>query len=95
MKKEMTKTEKRKEVTKRFLTFVEEIFPNYYLEDDGFGGRISIVPEVFEGYESDNCIEYQRSYFSLFCLDEACDQVKQDCAIMDAKLAEILKELEL
>ena len=91
----MTKTQKRKEVTKRFFTFIEETFPNYYTDDDGFGGRISIIPEVFEGYQSDNWIEYQRSRFSLCILNEACEQVKQDYKIMDTKLEEIVKELEL
>ena len=90
----MNKTEKRKEVTKRFLTFVEETFPNYYIDDDGFGGYITI------GYNesnslSDDVITYHRSYFDVFCLDSASDQVKQDCEVMDAKLVEILKELEL
>jgi hypothetical protein len=93
--KVMTKTQKRKEVTKRFFTFIEETFPNYYIEDDGFGGRISIVPEVFEGYQSDNWIEYHRSYFNLIVLDSANEQVKQDCELMETKLNEIVKELEL
>jgi len=94
-RKVMTKTQKRKEVTKRFFTFIEETFPNYYIEDDGFGGRISIVPEVFEGYQSDNWIEYHRSYFNLTVLDSANEQVKQDCVLMETKLNEIVKELEL
>jgi hypothetical protein len=90
----MNKTEKRKEVTKRFLTFVEETFPNYYIDDDGFGGYITIGHNESNSL-SDDVITYHRSYFDVFCLDEACDQVKQDCAVMDAKLVEILKELEL
>ena len=90
----MTKTEKRKEVTKRFLTFIEEIFPNYYLEDDGFGGYITIGHNESNSL-SDDVITYHRSYFDVFCLDSASDQVKQDCEVMDAKLVEILKELEL
>jgi hypothetical protein len=91
----MTKTQKRKEVTKRFFTFIEETFPNYYTEDDGFGGRISIVPEVYEGSYGNNMIEYQRSTFDLCILNSACKQVKQDVAIMEAKLNEIVEELEL
>ena len=91
----MNKTQKRKEVVKRFLTFVENEFPNYYLDDDGFGGRISIIPEKFEGNFSDNAIEFQRSRFDLFVLDYACEQVKQDCDVMEKKLDEIIKELEL
>jgi hypothetical protein len=29
----MTKTQKQKEIIKRFLTFVDEVFPNYELDD--------------------------------------------------------------
>jgi hypothetical protein len=90
----MNKTEKRKEVTKRFLTFVEDKFPNYYIDDDGFGGYITIGHNESNSL-SDDVITYHRSYFDVFCLDSASDQVKQDCEVMDAKLVEILKELEL
>ena len=90
----MTKTQKRKEVTKRFLTYVEETFPNYELDDDGFGGYISIVHNEYNGL-NDNVITFHRSYRDLFCLDSASDQVKQDSDTMQAKLEEIVNELEL
>lgn len=91
----MNKTQRRKEVTKRFLTFIDETFPNYTLDDDGDGGRISIVAENYRGSFGDNVIEYQRSRFDLCVLDSASEQVKQDAAQMEAKLEEIVKELEL
>ena len=94
MKKEMTKTQKNKEVTKRFLTFVEETFPNYYIDDDGFGGYITIGYNESNGF-NDDTISFHRSYRDLFCLDSASDQVKQDADIMQAKLDEIVKELGL
>jgi beta-galactosidase beta subunit len=90
----MNKTQRRKEVTKRFLTFVEEKFPNYELDDDGFGGYISIVNSDYNGL-NDNVITYHRSYFDVFVLDSASEQVKQDADEMQSKLDEILKELEL
>jgi len=90
----MTKTQKRREVTKRFLTFVEETFPNYELDDDGMGGYISIVNADYNGF-NDNVITFHRSYFDVFALDSASEQVKQDAAQMEAKLEEIVKELEL
>jgi hypothetical protein len=91
----MNKTQKRKEVTKRFLIYVEETFPSYYTDDDGFGGYISLVPTEFKGHQSDNYISYHRSYFSLIVLDEACGKVKQDCKKMNKKLVKIITELEL
>ena len=90
----MTKTQKRKEVTKRFLTYVEETFPNYELDDDGFGGYISLVHSKYNGL-NDNVITFHRSYRDLFCLDSASKQVKQDCETMNKKLVEIITELEL
>ena len=90
----MNKTQKRKEVTKRFLTFVEETFPNYELDDDGFGGYISIVNTDYNGF-NDNVITYHRSYFDAFALDSASEQVKKDADVMQAKIDEIIKELEL
>jgi asparagine synthetase A len=90
----MTKTQRRKEVTKRFLTYVTETFPNYELEDDGFGGYISIVNKDYNGL-NDNVITFHRSYFTAFALDSASEQVKQDADAMQTKLDEIVKELEL
>ena len=90
----MNKTQKRKEVTKRFLTYVEETFPNYELDDDGMGGYISIVHEDYNGL-NDNVITFHRTYRDLFYLDSASEQVKQDTVVMQAKLNEIIKELEL
>ena len=36
----MNKTQKQKETLKRFLTFVEDVFPHYEICDDGDGGEI-------------------------------------------------------
>jgi beta-galactosidase beta subunit len=90
----MNKTQRRREVTKRFLTFVEETFPNYELDDDGMSGFISIVNADYNGF-NDNVITYHRSYFDVFTLDSASEQVKQDTDTMQVKLDEIIKELEL
>lgn len=91
----MTKTQKRKEVVSRFLTFVEDKFPNYFIDDDGFGGYFTLTPEIYEGNLSDNWIQYHRSYFRVDCMNEACDQVKQDVDVMQAELDRIVNELEL
>jgi hypothetical protein len=87
----MNKTQKQKEVIKRFLTFVEEVFPNYELDDYGDGGRITFFP--ING-TSDDQIEFQRSRLTLDVLNWASDQAKQDCMVMEGMLKVIQIEVE-
>jgi hypothetical protein len=87
----MTKTQKQKETIKRFLTFVDEVFPNYELDDCGDGGRISFFP--ING-KQDDIIEFQRSRLDLCTLNWASDQTKQDCMVMEGMLELIKKEVE-
>jgi hypothetical protein len=87
----MTKTQKQKETIKRFLTFVDEVFPNYELDDFGDGGRISFFP--ING-KQDDVIEFQRSRLDLCVLNCANDQAKQDCMVMEGMLELIKKEVE-
>jgi hypothetical protein len=90
----MNKTQKQKEIIKRFLSFVDEVFPNYELDDCGDGGRISFVPIKCEGWQSDNTIEFQRSRLNLCVLNCASDQAKQDCMVMEGMLKVIQNEVE-
>ena len=87
----MNKTQKKKEVLRRFFTFVDEVFTNYEVDDDGFGGRVSFVL-TNGGY--DDVIEFQRSYLDLFTLDNASKQVKEDCMVMEGMLKVIQLEVE-
>ena len=87
----MTKTQKQKEVIKRFLTFVEEAFPQYELDDCGDGGRITFFP--ING-TSDDAIDFQRSRLDLCVLNCASTQSKQDCKAMEDMLEIIIKEVE-
>jgi hypothetical protein len=87
----MTKTQKQKEIIKRFLTFVENEFPQYMIDDHGEGGRISFTP--IEG-NMDDGIDFQRSYLDLCVLNWASDQAKQDCTVMEDMLEIIQKEVE-
>jgi hypothetical protein len=87
----MTKTQKQKEVIKRFLTFVEEVFPQYTIDDYGDGGRIEFFPT--EG-NTDDAIEFQRSRLTLDVLNWASAQTKQDCEIMEGVLKIIQREVE-
>ena len=91
----MTKTQKRKEVVSRFLTFVEDKFPNYSIDDDGFGGYMTFTPSSYKGRFSDNWIQFHRSYFTVDCTNEACEQVQQDVDQMQVELDRIVNELEL
>ena len=87
----MTKTQKQKEVIKRFLTFVDTTFPDYELDDYGDGGRITFFP--ING-TSDDIIEFQRSRLDLCVLNWASDQAKQDCKVMEDMLEIIIKEVK-
>jgi len=87
----MTKTQKRKEVIKRFLIFVNETFPQYEMDDCGDGGRITFFP--ING-SNDNVIEFQRSRLDLCTLNWASSQTKEDCLVMEGMLNLIQKELE-
>ena len=87
----MTKTQKQKEIIKRFLSFVEEAFPEYTIDDYGDGGRISFTPN--EGHCDDD-IEFQRSRLDLCVLNCANDQAKQDCMVMEGMLKVIIQEVE-
>ena len=94
-KRKMNKTQKQKEKIKRFLTFVNEVFPNYEIDDCGDdGGRISFIPTKFEGHQSNNVIEFQRSRLDLCVLNCASAQVKEDCMVMEGMLKLIQKEVE-
>jgi hypothetical protein len=87
----MTKKQKQKEVIKRFLTFVEEVFPQYEIDDYGDGGRINFFPN--EGSD-DDAIEFQRSRLDLCILNHASFQAKEDCMIMEGMLTVIQNEVE-
>ncbi len=86
----MNKTEKRKEIIKQFLTYITEQFPQYEIYDDGDGGRMYFYSE---SGNSDDSIEYHRTH-GLCTLNWACEQSKQDCLVMEAKLNEITTEVE-
>ena len=87
----MNKTQKQKEIIKRFLTFVNEVFPNYEMDDCGDGGRITFFP--ING-KSDDQIDFQRSRLDLCVLNCASDQAKQDCMVMEGMLKVIQNEVE-
>ena len=87
----MNKTQKQKETIKRFLTFVEDVFPHYEICDDGDGGRIEFYPS--EG-TSDDVIEFQRSRLELCVFNWASSQSKEDCMVMEGMLKLIQQEVE-
>ena len=87
----MTKTQKQKEIIKRFLTFVDTTFPDYELDDCGDGGRITFFP--ING-TSDDAIDFQRSRLDLCVLNCSSAQSKQDCKAMEDMLEIIIKEVE-
>ena len=88
----MTKKEMQKIIVKRFLTFVEEVFPQYEINDYGDGGRIEFFPT---NGTSDDIIEFQRSRLDLYVLNCANDQAKQDHMIMEGMLNVIIQEVQI
>ena len=87
----MTKKEIQKTIIKRFLTFVNEVFPTYELDDCGDGGRITFFP--ING-TSDDQIEFQRSRLDLYVLNCSNDQAKQDHMVMEGMLNVIIQEVQ-
>ena len=78
----MNKTEKRKEITKRFLTYITEQFPQYEICDDGDGGRMYFY---LKGGDNDESIEYHRTN-GLYAFNWATDLTKENLAIMEDML---------
>ena len=86
----MNKTQKKKEIVKRFLTFVENKFPQYDI-CDGDGGRIEFYPK---GGKGDDSIEFHRSRLDLHVYSWGCDQSKLDVMEMECMLMLIQQEVE-
>ena len=87
----MNKTEKRREITKQFLTYITEQFPQYEICDDGDGGRMYFQPSG--NTNGNDYIEYHRTY-GLCILNWADNQSQMDYSIMVKKLNEITLEIE-
>lgn len=85
----MTKTEKRKLVTKRFFEWVNVEFPEYETVDET-GGRIGLIEN---NNNSDSTIEYSRGNFDVCCLNWAPSKTQSDCNRMRVKLDELVKEI--
>lgn len=87
----MTKKQKNSEIINRFLTFVEDSFPQYEISDDSGDGRIQLY--LFGG-TSDDTIEFHRSRFTLDIFNWASPEIKADCSEMEEMLEIIKKEVE-
>lgn len=79
----MNKTEIKREINRRFYIYVETNFPQYELDFNEGGGRVSLIPQ--EGTNND-FIEYHQSYHEVICLNNASKQTHEDVAQMQLYL---------
>lgn len=85
----MNKSEKRRLVTKTFLTWVEQNY-DYIIDDEGMGGRIDLYKN---STDQDSFIQYSRGDFSVDCLNWAPAHTQYDCEMMQKKLDKIVEEI--
>ena len=70
----MNKTERRKALNKLVFEMVTGL--GYEVIDDGDGGRVTFIkPDHKNLYDS---MEYHRSYFDVYVLNDASNEVKED-----------------
>lgn len=89
----MNKTERRKELVKRFCEMIENDFPSYDI-DEGEGGSLTLTPD-WSKKPADDSIDFHRSRFDLCSMNWASIQTKKDEAEMEKRLNDMVKELEL
>jgi len=80
----MTKTEMKKEVIGRFLELVKTKYPNYDIDDEGFG-RLSFV-------DGNQMIQLHRSHFTVDYYNDANQQTKRDAEKMRFDLNSLIGE---
>ena len=85
----MNKTEKKREIIKQFLTYIENEFSQYTIEDDGDGGRIMFYPD---NLDNDGVIEYHRNN-GLCSYNWAPERTKLDMAEMEKMLNKITEDI--
>ena len=84
IKKVMTRTEMKKEVIGRFLELVKTKYPNYDIDDEGFG-RLSFV-------DGNQMIQLHRSHFTVDYYNDANQQTKRDAEKMRFDLNSLIGE---
>lgn len=77
----MSKTEIKREINRRFYTYVETNFPQYELEFDNGYGRVSLVPKEGED-RGTNSIDYHQSDYSIAYLNFASKETKENAIAM-------------
>ena len=83
----MTKKEMHREIRTRFYEVINEKFPQYEIDSDGFG-RVQLV-------EGNDIIEYHMSRHTLCGYSDNSEQTKENEAKMEVLLSEIVGQYEI
>ena len=83
----MTKKEMHKEIRERFYDIIEEKFPYYSIDSDGFG-RVQLV-------DGNDIIEYHMSRHTLCGYNDNSEESQQDESKMELLLNEIVGQYEI
>ena len=85
----MTKKQMHQEINEQMYRFMNEFYPQYQ-EYDEMGGRISYI-----NGNSKNSIEYHQSRHDVFTLNNASEECKHDCNVIELFLNGVISGYDL
>ena len=86
--KVMTKKEMHKEIRERFYDIIEEKFPYYSIDSDGFGGRVQISND-------NDVIEYHMTRHTICSYPDMSYQGKEDEKQMEIIINDLVREYNI
>ena len=84
----MTKKEMHREIRERFYDILEEKFPYYSIDSDGFGGRIQISND-------NDIIEYHMTRHTICGYPDMSHQGKEDEKQMEIIINDLVREYDI
>ena len=84
----MTKREMHKEIRERFYDIIEEKFPYYSIDSDGFGGRVQIS-------HGNDVIEYHMTRHTICSYPDMSYQGKADVMKMLEIINDLVREYDI
>ena len=86
--KVMTKKEMHREIRERFYDILEEKFPYYSIDSDGFGGRVQISND-------NDVIEYHMTRHTICSYPDMSYQGKADEKQMELIINDLVREYDI
>ena len=86
--KVMTKKEMHREIRERFYDIIEEKFPYYSIDSDGFGGRVQIS-------HGNDVIEYHMARHTICSYPDMSYQGKADEKQMEIIINDLVREYDI